>query len=96
MAVQLHQIIVKIDPKTGLQKAYVVLCPEERARGFVRPFRDTYVHKKCGTSTTMGKSIAETYARDPKFYGATYCVNRATHFPVGEFTWYGTEDFVGS
>src|SRR6266851_5064143 len=27
----------------------------------------------CGTVTTMGQALAETYARDPSFYGATYC-----------------------
>ncbi len=34
----------EIDPKTGMQKGYIVLCPEERAKGFVRPVRRTYVH----------------------------------------------------
>lgn len=33
-----------IDPTTGMQKSYVVLCPEERAKGFVRPLRQTYRH----------------------------------------------------
>ena len=34
----------EINPKTGMQKGYVVLCPEERAKGFIRPVRQTYVH----------------------------------------------------
>lgn len=76
-----------IDPKTGMQKDYVVLCPEERAKGFVRPLRYTYVHTKCGTATTMNRSLAETYARDPSFYGGTFCCGCRAHFPVGEFTW---------
>lgn len=29
-------------------------------------------------------AISETYARDPSFYGATYCVGCKGHFPVGE------------
>lgn len=69
---------------------YLVLSDEERAKGFVRPVRLTYVHDKCGGATTMGLSIAETYARQPKFYGATYCVHCRKHLPVGEhgeFTW---------
>lgn len=33
-----------IDPETGQQKAYVVLTEEERAKGFVRPVRNAYVH----------------------------------------------------
>lgn len=44
----------------------------------------------CGTETTMGQQIAETYARDPKFYGATFCVQCNKHLPVGEngeFVW---------
>lgn len=34
----------EIDPATGMQKAYVVLSPEERAKGFVRPVRTEYIH----------------------------------------------------
>jgi hypothetical protein len=33
--------------------------------------RRAYIHEKCGTLTTMAERLAETYARDPKFYGAT-------------------------
>lgn len=79
-----------IDPATGMQRKYVVLSDEERAKGFVRPVRRTYTHEKCGVATTMGPMIAETYARDPKFYGGTYCVGCGSHFPVGEngeFIW---------
>lgn len=132
-----------IDPSTGQHKAYWVLSEEERAKGFVRPVRRTYLHvgqavcgkrpnwgdaepgkvfictappghdgecsqgrsvtpeeaeraeKRhvfggCGTETTMGQAIAETYARDPKYYGATFCCACRSHFPVGEhgqFVW---------
>ncbi len=44
----------------------------------------------CGTVTTMAQALAETYARDPSFYGATYCAGCRTHLPVGaygEFVW---------
>ena len=124
----------------GQQKGYVVLSPEERAKGFVRPVRRTYLHvgmrpqhplrdltpdeqerhkgfgyvkfeaypdaettgalgrywtekqltSGCGAATTMGRSLAETYARDPKFYGGTFCVKCGAHYPVGEhgeFVW---------
>ncbi|MGH8446881.1 MAG: hypothetical protein ACREVL_16535 [Solimonas sp.] len=63
---------------------YLVLSDDERAKGFVRPVRDRYRHLTCGTVTTMGRALAETYARDPKFYGATYCVGCGMHRPVGE------------
>lgn len=69
---------------------YIVLSAEELAKGFVRPVRRTYVHEKCRTTTTMGQTIAETYARDPSFYGGTYCVRCGMHRPVGangEFVW---------
>lgn len=69
---------------------YLVLSDEELAKGFVRPVRRSYIHLKCGAVTTMGQAIAETYARDPKFYGATYCCACSAHFPVGangEFIW---------
>ena len=118
-------------------EAYLVLPEAERAKGFVRPVRRTYVHvglrpkhplrgltedekaryagcgyakfekypesespsvgrfwtqaeldrRGCGCATTMGLELAETYARDPKFYGQTYCVHCRMHRPVEEFTW---------
>lgn len=74
----------------GMQEKYLVLSDEERAKGFVRPVRRSYKHLPCGTVTTMGQAIAETYARDPKFYGGTFCVGCHDHFPVGEhgqFVW---------
>jgi hypothetical protein len=43
--------------------------------------------KRCGSVTTMGQSIAETYARNPSFYGATFCCACGAHFPLNEFTW---------
>jgi hypothetical protein len=98
---------------------YLVLSEEDRAKGFVRPVRRTYVHwtqedgspvphlvlstkgfKGCGVATTMSLALAETYARDPKFYGATYCVGCQMHLPVSEFTWDATKgsppELVGS
>ena len=80
----------------GQQKGYVVLTDEERARGWARPYRDTYTHSACGWDTAMGRKLAETYARDPKFYGATYCSHCRAHFPVSEFVWKGTHEVVGS
>lgn len=74
----------------GMQKAYVVLSDDERAKGFVRPVRRSYVHLKCGAVTTMGLALAETYARDPEFYTGTFCTACRAHFPVGpagEFRW---------
>ncbi len=76
--------------ENGQQKGYIVLSEAERARGFVRPVRRTYVHEKCGVATTMGMALAETYARDPYFYSGTYCCGCGSHFPVGEdgeFVW---------
>lgn len=86
----------EIDEKTGMQKAYVVLTEEERAKGFVRPVRRTYLHKPCGTVTTMNLAIAETYARNPKFYNGTFCCGCSSHFPLDQFVWDGTEEQVGS
>lgn len=136
----------EINLATGMQKGYVVLSTEERAKGFVRPVRRSYVHvgarpahptrdltddelerykdygyvkfetyppgsivgkfwtKKqlesgCNTVTTMGQALAETYARDPKFYGGTFCCGCGTHFHVGEngeFVWDGTNEKVGT
>jgi hypothetical protein len=151
------------DPKLGhgvdkdpipQNEVYLVLSEEERAKGFIRPVRTSYVHigkkielkggkarklnKKelefykefnwygyikypkserplvgiyltkeeyenigkyvggCRTLTIMNRIIAETYARDPKFYGATYCMGCQKHLPVEEFVWEGTNEIVGS
>lgn len=89
----------EIDPATGMQKAYVVLSDDERAKGFVRPVRQSYKHEKCGGVTTMGVALAETYARQPNFYSGTFCSHCGAHFPVGEdgeFVWVGTEEKVGT
>lgn len=120
---------------------YLVLSEEERAKGFVRPVRYSYVHvgrhfsvgsttreltdeekakfiapndsdpfvlvemlpsgverfwtkheysevgKGCKTTTTMGRELSETYAREPRFYGSTYCCHCSMHRPVREFRW---------
>lgn len=67
---------------------YLVLSDDERARGFTRPYCEKYVHATelggCGVETRMGVALSETYARDPHFYGATYCVGCMKHRPVGE------------
>lgn len=82
--------------ENGLQEAYLVLSDEERAKGYVRPLRKTYIHMACGAATTMATAIAETYAVNPSYYGATYCVGCRGHYPVGEFLWDGTNEIVGS
>jgi hypothetical protein len=101
---------------TGQHEGYIVLCAEERAKGFVRPYRDAYKHVGplqqlvndagedthqvrtggCGTTTTMGRALSETYARDPSFYGATFCVHCNRHLPVAEFVWTADGAQVGS
>lgn len=86
--------------KGGQQTGYVVLSPEERSKGFIRPVRSKYIHASdkggCGALTVMGQALAETYARDPKFYGGTFCVGCKKHFPVAEFIWDDTTEVVGS
>lgn len=89
---------LKTEP-SGMQKDYVVLTAEERAKGFVEPVRRSYVHEKCGATTTMGQALAETYARCPDFYSGTFCCACGNHFPVGEkgeFVWAGTTQKVGT
>lgn len=133
----------------GQHSSYVVLCPDERAKGFVRPYRDSYRHagirpkypladlrvdqesllnfgyakfeaypegspesqggtctgrywtmadlsSGCGSTTMMGRALSETYARDPKFYGSTFCCACNQHFPVEEFVWTADGQVVGS
>lgn len=94
-----HQTIITEGERQGQQHGYVVLAEEERAKGFVRPVRRSYKHLKCGGVTTMGQSLAETYARNPHFYSGTFCASCGAHFPVGmdgEFVWDGTSEKVGT
>ena len=136
---------VDSEPTTQAE-VYLVLSEEERAKGFVRPVRDTYRHvgirpshptrdlmpeeleryagvgyvayevypndagrgplgrfwtkaqltSGCGSVTTMGEAPSETYARDPKFYGGTFCVACSMHRPVAEFVWDADGQVVGS
>jgi len=130
---------------SGQNEAYIILSEEERAKGFVRPVRQSYMHvglkpkyplrdltdveKRrydesdfvkyevypesespkvgrfwtekelrggCGSVTKMSLPLSETYARDPKFYGSTFCIGCRTHLPVAEFVWDGTDEPVGS
>jgi hypothetical protein len=137
-----------VNAATGQHRDYWVLSATERAKGFVRPVRRSYVHvgmpgpkyplrdltdeevtryaqygyvkhedypddpdsivagrfwtaaelfqhsRGCGVVTTMGQALAETYARDPSFYGATFCCGCGKHLPVGamgEFVWVDPE-----
>ena len=82
--------------ENGQQKGYVVLTDEEREKGFVRPVRRSYIHTRCKSLTIMGLIIAETYARNPKFYSGTFCCACREHFPLDEFTWDSTNEIVGS
>ena len=88
-----------IEPATGMQKGYVVLAEEERAKGFARPVRRSYKHLTCGSVTTMAQTIAESFARDPGFYSGGFCCACRAHFTCGEdgeFVWDGPNERVGT
>ena len=82
--------------------AYVEYSEKEKdgssvvGRYFTQEQLDHYKKPGCDVRTIMSREIAETYARDPKFYGATYCVGCSRHLPVDEFVWDGTDELVGS
>lgn len=50
----------------------------------------------CGAVTKMARELAETYARNHLFYGATYCAGCKMHRPVREFIWTEDGERVGS
>lgn len=93
----------RTDPELGVpegpgqqNKRYLVLSEEERAKGLIRPVRQTYIHRRCGVATKMGLALAETYACKPTFYSGTWCEGCKAHLPVAEFVWEGTNEQVGS
>ena len=65
----------------GGWKEWVATSPE------LARLKQTGYYKGCGGSTTMALPLAETYARDPWFYGGTFCVHCHAHFGLEEFVW---------
>lgn len=155
---------LNVPKDNGQNECYLILSDEERAKGFIRPVRTSYIHRGrevetegkiislkkklknasdfdkehyseangyagflkypksrsplvgkyltkkeldaieskekyvggCGCLTRMNITISETYARDPNFYGSTFCVGCGTHLPLNQFVWDGTDELVGS
>lgn len=50
----------------------------------------------CGTVTHMPRSISETYAKNPHYYGSTFCCGCGVHLPVAQFVWSKDRTVVGS
>lgn len=68
-------------------EVYLVMSDADVAKGYVKPYRDTYRHATCGSTTRMPVKTAETYAANPWFYGGTYCVQCGMHRELEEFSW---------
>ena len=76
-----------------VRRAYMhIVCPQDAPN---HGKRDVLGYR-FGPLTRMSLALAETYARDPKFYGYTYCCACQMHRPVEEFIWDGTDETVGS
>jgi len=54
---------------------------------YAAPIRRKYIHKSCGVVTKIGLDIAETYAKNPNYYGRTFCCGCKDYFNVGDFYW---------
>ena len=82
----------------GQHTDFYVLSPEERKKGWVRPYRDTYKHvSKCNKETKIAaKAICETFAKEPSYYGRTFCTECCDYFPLIEFNWVEDGTEVGS
>lgn len=77
--------------------AYEPYPMDEKARGRFWTQRDLdRIHGGCQSVTTMGLDLSETYARQPSFYGATFCVTCSKHLPVAEFVWTADGERVGT
>lgn len=57
----------EINPDTGQQKGYVVLSEEERAKGFVRPLRNSYMHMGHHPKNSLRGLTPEEHERYDKF-----------------------------
>ena len=56
----------------GQNECYLVLSDEERAKGFVRPYRDTYVHKTW-EQLLQWVELFLRLMQEIKIHGATFC-----------------------
>ena len=54
---------------------------------YKNPVRSLYRHNRCKAITAISNEIAETYAKDPKYYSHTFCGQCRDHLPVSEFLW---------
>jgi hypothetical protein len=77
------------DPHEGWVHAPVCIANGDATLGtfWTQARLDAATKPGCGVVTTMGDALARTYAAEPTFYGATYCVGCQKHLPVGEFEW---------
>ena len=57
----------EIDPRTGQQKAYVVLSEDERAKGFARPVRRSYRHVGPPAPSGLRDLTADEHERYDQF-----------------------------
>lgn len=65
-----------------------VLLNADGKPDFKQPIRNKYRHRTCGAVTYMrGDDLCFTYATNPGFYGATFCVGCHDHLPIREFDW---------
>ena len=78
-----------------VRRSYVHVGKPPDGEKFEYPIRKAWP-PGCAKRTTMSIALAETYARDPGFYGGTFCCNCAAHFPLNQFVWEGTTEQVGS
>ena len=82
----------------GQYSDHYILTESERKKEYIRPYRISYKHLKCNSITTVPIKVAETYARQPNFYGSTFCCKCRNYFPVGEdgeFVWCEDGEKVG-
>jgi hypothetical protein len=76
--------------------------PPELQRGLGRFWTQEQldkIGKGCGVVTRMPEACAETYARQPSFYGSTFCCGCHGYLPVGadgEFVWLDDGTRVGT
>lgn len=90
--------LTAVEAKTHSGRGYVLFekYPENESSIVGRFWTQAQLDSGCGIITSMSLAIAETYARDPEFYGSTFCCGCQKHLAVEEFVWEGTEERVGS
>lgn len=82
----------------GFDYVLYEIYPESEAPITGKFWTKKQLNSGCNSVTSMPTRLAETYARNPSFYGRTFCCGCGDYYPVGErgeFVWCNSDGSHG-